>query len=325
MAYSVCGLSGRLTIGFAVFLAVFSSSNISAAVPIDVGIQAFCGKWLGGVIYERGCIVDYRGASYISLNGNRGKPPNISIHEWAPLESAGTVGPAGPAGAAGVRGPAGAPGPAGPNGAAGPSGLPGRQGPVGPAGAVGPAGPPGAPGPVGTPGLPGKAGVPGPMGPPGLAGPAGPPGPAGPGVGIVLVDANGKFVAVEQGNSYVKVNGLTINAGNSISEQGIIGYNANALTFLHQKPDCSDTRLFSTDSDLVRNMLVINTTGWYATIVSMQNVVALETFSGPDADVTQPGQCQPFGPELVLAGPATSFDLSSMGWVTPFSTRLTGN
>ncbi len=41
----------------------------------------------------------------------------------------------------------------------------------------------------------------------------------------------------------MKVNGLTIDAGNNISEQGIIGYNANALTFLHQKPDCSDTRL----------------------------------------------------------------------------------
>src|SRR6185437_16240471 len=204
MAYRVSGLDGRLTVALTVLLSFFASSNISAAVPLDVGIRAFCGNWLASAVYDRGCVVDFRGASYISLAENRGRPPNTNSREWAPLESGGAAGPDGPAGIAGARGPMGAQGPAGPNGATGPSGLPGKPGPAGPPGATGTTGAPGAQGAAGPPGAPGKAGAPGPVGPPG---------PAAKGAGVVIVDANGKFVAFVFGNSYMKLNGMTFNIG----------------------------------------------------------------------------------------------------------------
>src|SRR6185437_3976447 len=272
------------------------------------------------------------GASYISLAENRGRPPNTNSREWAPLESGGAAGPDGPAGIAGARGPMGAQGPAGPNGATGPSGLPGKPGPAGPPGATGTTGAPGAQGAAGPPGAPGKAGAPGPVGPPGLAGPAGPPGPAVKGAGVVIVDANGKFVAFVFGNSYMKLNGMTFNIGNNLTLQGLLGYTDTALTFLHLKPDCSDPRLFENFDVPVRNMLLITRPtgehdGWYATNPSIQNVVAAETFFG-QPDVTQPGTCQLFFasgesfPDLV--GPAAYINLDSQGWVPPFKSRLTG-
>lgn len=323
MGYSVWGLGGRLITGCMVALVFLVSSSTSAAAPADVGIRAFCGQWLGGVVYEKGCVVEYHGASYISLGENRGRSPNTSSHEWAPLESAGPVGVEGPAGAPGVMGPMGTRGPSGPNGTAGASGLPGRQGSVGPAGPMGPAGPQGAPGPAGTQGSSGKPGAPGPVGPPGLAGPQGPPRAPGKGVGVKVVDANGKFVAFVFGNAFMKLNGMTFNVGNSLTLQGIIGTDTSSLTFFHTKPDCSDQRLFETFPELPPNMLIVNTSGWYAVSPTIQNVVAEETF-GSGADLSKPGNCQvdfPFGlPDLV--GPAASIDLNSQGWVPPFTSQL---
>jgi hypothetical protein len=322
MAYNVCGLGGRLIAGCLMVLAFFVSSSTSAAVPVDVGIRVFCGQWLGGVVYEKGCVVEYRGASYISLAENRGRSPNTSSHEWARFENAGPVGAEGSAGAAGVAGPTGVRGPSGPNGTPGASGLPGPQGPVGPAGALGPAGPQGAPGPAGTPGSAGKPGTSGPAGPPGLAGPQGPPGAPGKGVGVKVVDANGKFVAFVFGNVFMKLNGMTFNVGNALTLQGgILGTDTSSLTFLHTKPDCSDPRLFETFPELPPNMLVVNTSGWYAVAPTMQTVVAGEFF-GPGADLSKPGNCMSEGSFPDLVGPAASIDLNSQGWVTPFSSQL---
>jgi Collagen triple helix repeat (20 copies) len=321
MAYNVCGLGGRLITGCVAVLAFFLSSSTSATIPVDVGIRVFCGQWLGGVVYEQGCVVEYRGASYLSLSENRGRSPNTSSHEWAPFESAGPVGAEGSAGAPGIVGPTGVRGPSGLNGTAGASGLPGRPGPVGPAGAVGPAGPQGAPGPAGTPGSPGKPGTSGPAGPPGLAGPQGPPGVPGKGVGMKVVDANGKFVAFVFGNAFMKLNGMTFNVGNPLTPQGIIGTDTSSLTFFHTKPDCSDQRLFETFQELPPNMLVVNTSGWYAVSPTMQNVVAGEFF-GPGADLSKPGRCLFEGSFPDLVGPAASIDLNSQGWVPPFTSQL---
>ena len=322
MAYNVCGLGARLITGWVVVLAFFTSSTPSAATPVDVGIRAFCGQWVGGVVYEKGCVVDYRGASYISLGENRDQSPSTSSHEWVPLESAGPIGAEGAPGAPGIMGPTGARGPSGPKGTAGASGLQGRQGPVGPAGAMGPAGLRGATGPAGTPGSPGKPGTPGPAGPPGLAGPQGPPGVPGKGVGVKVVDANGKFVAFVFGDVFMKLNGMTFNVGNPITLQGgVSGTDTSSLTFLHKKPDCSDQRLFETFPELPPNMLIVNTTGWYAVAPTMQTVVAGEFF-GPGADLSKPGNCLPEGSFPDLVGPAASIDLNFQGWVTPFTSRL---
>jgi collagen type VII alpha len=109
----------------------------------------FAGGWLASHTYTLGDAVSYGGSSYIALNGNIGRQPDVSPNYWGVLAAVGSAGPAGATGATGLQGPTGYPGPAGATGA---TGAAGPIGPVGPAGATGPAGPTGAAGPQGVAG-----------------------------------------------------------------------------------------------------------------------------------------------------------------------------
>ncbi|QHN04617.1 hypothetical protein FTO74_15540 [Granulicella sp. WH15] len=114
---------------------------------------SFIGGWLTSRAYATGDAVSYSGGSYIALQANTGRQPDISPVYWAVLAQSGAPGPAGPAGPMGLEGPTGFPGPTGPQGPAGPIGATGSIGPVGPAGATGPAGPAGPAGAAGVAGL----------------------------------------------------------------------------------------------------------------------------------------------------------------------------
>jgi len=133
----------------------------------------FQGGWLIGTSYALGDAVSYGGSSFIALQANVGREPDISPTYWGLLATAGTTGPAGatgpqglqgPTGVAGAAGATGATGPAGPQGPAGATGATGLTGAAGATGATGPAGPTGANGINGTNGAAGATGAAGAVG-----------------------------------------------------------------------------------------------------------------------------------------------------------------
>jgi hypothetical protein len=97
-----------------------------------VQVKYYRGDWAAASTYPAGDVVNYGGASYISLKGsfaapNKGKSPDANPAWWSILAQ-GAQGPTGPAGATGAMGPTG---PAGATGAAGATGPTGPRGPAG--------------------------------------------------------------------------------------------------------------------------------------------------------------------------------------------------
>jgi len=132
------------------------------------------GGWLIETTYAVGDAVSYvNGSSYIAIQANTGRQPDISPQSWGLLAAAGAPGSVGPQGPTGMEGPSGIagqkgdtgpPGPAGPAGSAGATGTTGATGSLGPTGATGQTGATGANGIPGTNGANGTNGAPGPAG-----------------------------------------------------------------------------------------------------------------------------------------------------------------
>lgn len=292
-------------------------------------VAVFTGDWQPGYRYESGMVVTFHGVSYLALARNRDVAPNTNTNDWAALSAAapsGAAGSAGPAGPAGIAGPAGAVGPVGP------AGLPGPQGPKGPTGATGaagPAGPAGAAGPTGLAGAPGSAGAAGPRGPAGAAGPQGLPGPKGssaPGHKLVLLDANGKFVAVPSFgfyNYYMLLNGHIVNA--DFVPSGFAQVNITQLFFVHTTGDCTGQRYWSTGGGTsglpVQTMSVYGTTG-YTQGLPLQTIVinSVEQFAPGDDPSKQASGCILLnGYSPAPYGPLATLDINSLGFTPPFS------
>lgn len=114
---------------------------------------AFAGSWDINRTYVTGDAISFLGGSYIALNANTGREPDLSPAYWGVLAAAGAQGPAGPQGSVGLQGPTGLTGPQGLTGEQGPAGPQGAQGAIGPQGAQGPIGPAGPQGVAGRAGL----------------------------------------------------------------------------------------------------------------------------------------------------------------------------
>ena len=291
-------------------------------------IRSFAGAWLPRVTYRQGTVVTYRGSSYLSLVKNEGVAPDTNTGDWALLDSpgpAGATGPAGSAGPPGVAGSTGAAGPAGPAGLAGPPGPAGAAGPKGPAGSAGPSGlvgPRGAPGPAGARGVIGARGPAGPTGPQGSQGPAGL---SEAGDVPVIVDATGRFVAYSADLPVMQIGSDFVRPIFGVPT-GFDAYAASEFVFYHTQYSCAGPRLMSSFEPFQPDMLSINNTGYYpAGPLTSQTVVSQENFLDGE-DVSKPSaHCGAVNPPFVgpvWFGLVKTVDLSSLGFVAPFSYQL---
>jgi hypothetical protein len=133
----------------------------------------FQGEWLIGSSYALGDAVAYANSSYIAVQSNSGRQPDLSPVSWTLLAAAGSAGPPGSTGSTGFQGPtglAGLPGSTGPQGPSGPAGVSGPQGPTGQTGSQGLTGATGQTGATGANGISGTIGPPGSNGVNGLPG-----------------------------------------------------------------------------------------------------------------------------------------------------------
>jgi hypothetical protein len=292
-------------------------------------VAVFSGEWQSSYRYESGMVVTFHGVTYLSLARNRDIAPNTNTHDWAALSAAAPTGPAGsagPAGPAGVAGPTGATGPEGPAGLPGPQGL---KGPTGATGAAGPAGPAGAAGPAGLAGAPGPqgaAGQPGPLGAAGPPGPSGPPGSSPPGHKLVILDANGKFVAVSSfgfETYYMNLNGRLVNV--SVSPSGFAQVDITQLFFTHTTNDCSGQRYWGSGGGIgdfpVQAVQFYGTTA-YTENFPLQSIIinSVEQFEPGDNPANQASKCILLnGYSPALYGTLTTFPISSLGFTPPFS------
>jgi hypothetical protein len=302
---------------------------ISGAPPRTAAAQIglFTGEWQPTRAYHEGMVVTYHGVSYLCLERNHQVAPNSNPTDWAALSAAAPAGPAGsagPAGPPGIAGPPGPTGPAGPRGATGPAGPKGPAGATGPTGAAGSAGPPGPVGIAGSPGIPGPAGPSGPAGPPGSQGIQGPKGTAAPGHKLVLLDANGKFVAVFDVGYFLKVNGLQVSA--QFTPNGFAQPDITQMFMLHTSTDCSGPRYWANSSinAWVPDFRVFNNVGYYSDLSTIPNlsVFSVEQFAPGDDPSKPASHCLTFpqgiGPPGP-SGPLLTIDVATLGLTPPFA------
>ena len=309
----------------------FLASAIAAAVigsaPLDTAaaqVALYTGAWQPTRTYNEGMVVTYHGVSYLCLERNRDVAPGSNPTDWAALSAAapaGSAGSAGPAGSPGIAGPPGPTGPAGPRGATGLAGPRGPAGATGPTGPAGSAGPPGPVGVAGSPGTQGPAGLAGPAGPPGPQGIQGPPGTAAPGHKLVLLDANGKFVAVFDTGYLLIVNGVQVDA--QFTPNGFEQADITQMFMLHTSIDCSGQRYWSNSTVLMGflDFRVFNNIGYYSNPTVQINAMSVEQFAPGDDPSKPASHCLVFpqGIGLGTAGPLLTIDVNTLGLTPPFA------
>ncbi len=301
------------------------TAAVMGRVPAAAQIALFTGEWQPTRTYHEGMVVTYHGVSYLCLQRNSQVAPEGNSTDWAALGAAAPAGPAGSAGPAGLPGIAGPPGPTGP---AGPRGPTGPAGPSGSAGATGPTGPRGSAGPPGPVGVTGPSGTQGPAGPAGPAGPPGPQGIQGPkgiaahGHKLVLLDANGKLVAVFDAGYFLKVNGVQVSA--SFTPSGFAQADITQMFMLHTSTDCSGPRYWSnfTMSAWVPDLMVFNDIGYYSNpTIQDLNAFSVEQFAPGDDPSKPASHClvfpQGLGPGP--AGPLLTVNVTTLGLTPPFA------
>ena len=308
-------------------LATAITAAILSGAPLGMAtaqIALFTGEWQPTRTYHEGMVVTHHGVSYLSLEKSHDVTPGSNPTDWAALSAAAPPGPAGnagPAGAPGIAGPPGPTGPAGPRGATGPAGPRGPTGAAGPTGPAGSAGPPGPAGVAGSPGSQGPTGPAGPAGPPGPQGLQGPKGTAAPGHKLVLLDANGKFVAAFHTGYVLIVNGVQVNA--QFTPSGFAQADITQMFMYHTSTDCSGPRYWGnfTEAQGFLDFRVFNNIGYYSNPTIEINAHSVEQFAPGDDPSKPASHCLGFPQGLGqgLAGPLLTTNVDTLGLTPPFA------
>jgi hypothetical protein len=160
---------------------------------------------------------------------------------------------------------------------------------------------------------------------PGPQGIHGPKGTAAPGHLMVLLDANGKFVATSNAGYYLKVNGVQVGTL-TFTHDGFAQADITQMFMLHTSTDCSGPRYWSnftlSVSAWVPDFMVFNNIGYYSNPTLQINAFSVEQFEVGDDPSKPASRCLVFlqglgGPSL--AGPLLTIDVNTLGLTPPFT------
>ena len=139
---------------------------------------------------------------------------------------------------------------------------------------------------------------------------------------MVLLDANGKFVAAFDVGYFLIVNGVQVDA--EFTPNGFAQADITQMFMLHTSTDCSGPRYWSnsTVNAWVPDFRVFNHIGYYSnrTIPDL-NAFSVEQFAPGDDPAKPASHClvfpQGIGPGA--AGPLLTIDVNTLGLTPPFA------